>query len=163
MPPLLLSILMLKKETLVQLVKDYISKNESIFLVDLILTRSNQIEILIDSFTGISIKNCISLSRHIESSLDREVCDFSLQVASAGLSEPFKVFKQYKKSVGKDVNVFLKNGQELIGKIIDAKEGQGIMLETSTNKKQGKKKLQIIEQQSLSFEQIDRTKVVISF
>ena len=74
--PLLLSILMLNKETLVQLVKDYISKNESIFLVDLIITRSNQIEILIDSFTGISIKNCISLSRHIESSLDREVCDF---------------------------------------------------------------------------------------
>ena len=79
------------------------------------------------------------------------------------MSEPFKVFKQYKKSIGKDVNVFLKNGQELIGKIIDAKEGLGIMLETSTNKKQGKKKIQIIEQQSLSFDQINKTKVVISF
>ena len=91
------------------------------------------------------------------------MCDFSLQVASAGLSEPFKVFKQYKKSIGKDVNVFLKNGQELIGKIIDAKEGQGIMLETSTNKKQAKNKLQIIEQQSLSFEQIDKTRLLYRF
>ena len=57
----------------------------------------NQIEVLIDSSDGISIKNCISLSRHIESALDRDENNFSLQVASAGLSEPFKVFQQYKK------------------------------------------------------------------
>ena len=35
------------------------------------------------------------------------------------------------------------------------------MLETSTNKKQAKNKLQIIEQQSLSFEQIDKTSCYI--
>lgn len=163
MPPLLLSILMLNKETLIQLVGDYICENESIFLVNLNISKSNQIEILIDSFDGISIKNCISLSRYIESFLDRDVCDFSLQVASAGLSEPFKVFKQYKKNIGKCVNVFLKTGQELIGKMIDAEEGKGIILETSANKKEGKKKIKIIEQQSLSFDKIDKTKIVISF
>ena len=163
MPPLLLSVLMLKKETLIQLVKDYISKNESIFLVDLIITRSNQIEILIDSFTGISIKNCMSLSRHIESSLDREVCDFSLQVASAGLNEPFKVFKQYKKSIGKEVSEYLKGGQKILGKIIDANEGKGINLETVKLNKKGKKKIQTIDQQFISFNQIDKAKIVISF
>ena len=163
MPPLLLSILMLNKETLIQLVRNYISENESIFLVYLNISKSNQIEILIDSFDGISIKNCMSLSRYIESFLDRDVCDFSLQVASAGLSEPFKVFKQYKKNIGNCVNVFLKRGQELIGKMIDAEEGQGIILETSANKKKGKKKIKVIEQQSLSFDQIEKTKIVISF
>ena len=154
---------MLKKELIIKLVGDYILENESIFLVDVKLSSSNQIEVLIDSFDGISIKNCISLSRYIESALDRDECDFSLQVASAGLSEPFKVFQQYKKSIGRDVNVYLKGGKELLGRMLDAKEGEGITLETITKKKQGKKKTQIIEQQSLSFDQIDKTKVVISF
>ena len=47
--------------------------------------------------------------------------------------------------------------------MIDAEEGQGIILETSANKKKGKKKIKVIEQQSLSFDQIEKTKIVISF
>ena len=161
--PSFIKCFMLKKELILKLVDDYIQENEFIFLVDVKLSTSNQIEVLIDSFDGISINNCISLSRYIESVLDRDECDFSLQVASAGLSEPFKVFQQYKKSIGRDVNVYLKGGKELLGKMLDAKEGEGITLETITKKKQGKKKIQIIEQQSLGFDQIDKTKVVISF
>jgi len=154
---------MLNKEFIIKLVDEFILENKSIFLVDVKVSPSSQIEVFIDSFDGISIKNCISLSRHIESTLDRDEYDFSLQVASAGLSEPFKVFQQYEKSIGRDVNVFLKGGKELLGKMLDAKEGQGITLETIRKKKEGKKKTQIIEQQSLSFDQIDKTKIVISF
>ena len=154
---------MLNKEIIIKLVDEFISENKSIFLVDVKVSPSNHIEVLIDSFDGISIKNCISLSRHIESTLDRDECDFSLQVASAGLSEPFKVFQQYEKSIGRDVNIFLKGGKELLGKMLDAKEGEGITIETIRKKKEGKKKTQIIEQQSFSFDQIDRAKVVISF
>tara|TARA_Y100000385_G_C12924137_1_gene563894 strand:+ start:391 stop:855 length:465 start_codon:yes stop_codon:yes gene_type:complete len=154
---------MLNKELITKLVDEFILDNEQIFLVDLKVNLSNQIEVLIDSFDGISIKNCMSLSRHIESSLDRDECDFSLQVASAGLSEPFKVFQQYKKSIGRDVNVSLKGGKALLGKMLDAQEGKGITLETIRKIKEGKKKKQIIEQQSLSFDQIDKTKIVISF
>lgn len=154
---------MVKKELIVKLVNDYISDNKSIYLIDVKVSLSSRIEVLIDSFDGITINNCMSLSRYIESALDREECDFSLQVASAGLSEPFKVFQQYEKSIGSDVNVFLKGGKELLGKMLDAKEGEGITLETIIKKKQGKKKIQIVEQQSLSFDQIDRTKIVISF
>ena len=154
---------MLNKEIIKNLVEEFIFENESIFLVELKVSSSNQIEILIDSLEGISIKNCMSLSRHIENKLDREECDFSLQVASAGLSEPFKVFQQYKKSIGKNVNVFLKGGKKLLGKMLDAQEGIGIVLETTRKEKVGKKKKQIIEQQSFSFDQIDKTKIVISF
>ena len=70
---------MLNKEIIIKLVDEFISENKSIFLVDVKVSPSNQIEVLIDSFDGISIKNCISLSRHIESTLDRDECDFSLQ------------------------------------------------------------------------------------
>ena len=47
--------------------------------------------------------------------------------------------------------------------MLDAQEGIGIVLETTRKEKVGKKKKQIIEQQSFSFDQIDKTKIVISF
>ena len=75
----------------------------------------------------------------------------------------FKVFQQYEKYIGRSVNVYLKEGKKILGKILNANKGEGITLETTTSKKIGNKKKQIIEQQSISFDEIDRTKVVISF
>jgi len=162
MQPLLL-LVMLSKEKVQELIDEFISENDTVFLVSFKMSPSNQIEVLIDSTDGISVKNCIELSRHIEGNFDREEVDFSLLVSSAGLSEPFKVFKQYKKNIGKNVNVFLKEGKKLFGKMIDAEEGEGITLETTRKEKVGKKKTNIIEQHSFSFDQIDKTKIVISF
>ena len=88
---------MLKKETIIQLINDYIKQNESFFIVDVKISPYNNIEILIDSFNGITIQNCVSLSKFIESVLDKDEYNFSLQVSSSGLSEPFKVFEQYEK------------------------------------------------------------------
>lgn len=163
MPPLSLNNFMLKKETIIQLINDYIKQNESFFIVDVKISPYNNIEILIDSFNGITIQNCVSLSKFIESVLDKDECNFSLQVSSSGLSEPFKVFQQYEKYIGRSVNVYLKEGKKILGKILNANKGEGITLETTTSKKIGNKKKQIIEQQSISFDEIDRTKVVISF
>jgi len=154
---------MLNKELIISIVEEFINKNESVFLVDVKHNLSNNIEVLIDSFDGVSIAECASLSRYIESSLDRDECDFSLQVASAGLSEPFKVFKQYKKNIGRDVNVYIKGGQKILGNITEVNEGKGIILETVRVNKKDKKKTQIIEKQFFSFNQIDKTKIVISF
>ncbi len=163
MQPLLL-LVMLTKEKVQELIDEFILENDSVFLVSFKMSPSKQIEILIDSTDGgVSVKNCIQLSRHIEGNFDREEVDFSLLVSSAGLSEPFKVFKQYKKNIGKNVNVFLKEGAKIFGKMIDAEEGKGITLETTRKEKVGKKKTNIIEQQSFSFDQIDKTKIVISF
>jgi ribosome maturation factor RimP len=162
MQPLLL-LVMLSKEKVQELIDEFIFENDAVFLVSFKMSPSNQIEVLIDSTDGISVKNCIELSRHIEGNFDREEVDFSLLVSSAGLSEPFKVFKQYKKNIGKNVNVFLKEGKKLFGKMIDAEEGKGITLETTRKEKIGKKKTNITEQHSFSFDQIDKTKIVISF
>ena len=162
MQPLLL-LVMLSKEKVQELIDEFISENDTVFLVSFKMSPSNQIEVLIDSTDGISVKNCIELSRHIEGNFDREEVDFSLLVSSARLSEPFKVFKQYKKNIGKNVNVFLKEGKKLFGKMIDAEEGKGITLETTRKEKIGKKKTNITEQHSFSFDQIDKTKIVISF
>jgi len=150
-------------EQVEKLLYSYLDDHQNIFLVDQKVSSGNQIEILIDSFENISIKDCVLLSRHIESNLDRDEIDFSLQVASAGLSEPFKVFKQYQKYVGKDVEVLLKGGKKVIGVMLDADKEKGIIVEIKRKEKIGKKKKEVKEQLHFSFDKIENTKIVISF
>ena len=153
---------MLSREHILQIIEDFLSENESIFLVSLKITTGNNIEVLIDSKQNISMKNCVKLSRHIEGALDREKDDFSLIVSSAGLSQPFKVFQQYEKNEGKEVNVFLKEGKKYSGKILSSEKDKGIVLETIKQIKKGKKKTSdVIEQHTFTFDQIDKTKLVI--
>ena len=59
-----------------KLLASFLDENQNIFLVEKKVSSGNQIEILIDSFENISIKDCILLSRHIEFSLDRDENDF---------------------------------------------------------------------------------------
>ena len=154
---------MIKKERIQQLVDEFLTEHEDIFLVSLKIGVGNQIEVLIDSFQGVKMGDCVKLSRHIEGNIDREEEDFALQIASAGLSEPFKVFKQYEKNVGRKVDVKLRGGEKILGTMLSADEETGIVLETKRREKIGKKKQVVVKQHKLDFKQIDQTKIVISF
>lgn len=154
---------MIEKRRIQQLVDDFIAKEKGFFLVSLKVGGGNQIEVRVDSFAGIKMGDCVRLSRHIEGSLDREEEDFSLQVASAGLGEPFKVFQQYEKNIGRKVDVKLKGGEKILGKMLSAIADEGIVLETKNREKIGKKKQVVVKEHKLAFEQIDQTKIVISF
>ena len=154
---------MIEKRRIQQLVDDFLAKEKGFFLVSLKVGGGNLIEVRIDSFEGIKMGDCVRLSRHIEGSLDREEEDFSLQVASAGLGEPFKVFQQYEKNIGRKVDVKLKGGEKILGKMLSAIADEGIVLETKNREKIGKKKQVVVKEYKLAFEQIDQTKIVISF
>ena len=154
---------MINKERIQQLVDEFLIDNKDLFLVSLKIGGGNHIEVLIDSLQGVKMGDCVKLSRLIEGSLDREQEDFALQIASAGLSEPFKVFKQYEKNVGRKVDVKLKGGQKVLGTMLSVEEGKGIVLEIKSREKIGKKKQVVVKKHELAFEQIDQTKIVISF
>ena len=134
------------------------------FIVDITIKPGNKIIVLLDNDNGISISDCVAMSRHIESSLDREADDFELNVMSPGLSEPFKILRQYQKNLGKQVDIVTKEGKKLSGKLLKADE-KGIELETKTKERtEGKKGKQLITNNiSLTFGQIKETKIVISF
>jgi ribosome maturation factor RimP len=96
--------------------------------------------------------------------LDREKEDFELNVMSPGLTEPFKILRQYQKNIDKQIDVVTKEGKKLTGKLISANE-EGIELESKVKEKvEGKKGKQlIINNIKLTFNQIKETKIVISF
>ena len=91
---------MIDKAKLIDVINASIEGSE-LFLVDVTVSRDNNIVVEIDSMESVSIDDCASLTKAIENNFDREVEDYELEVGSAGLTSPFKVKKQYEK--GKDI------------------------------------------------------------
>lgn len=84
------------------------------FLVEVTVSKDNDIVVEIDSDSGVDIDTCVAINNAIDAALDRDVEDYSLQVGSTGLTSPFKVLRQYKKNIGNEVEV-LSGGKKFIG------------------------------------------------
>ena len=150
------------KEKVEQLIADGIEGTD-IFLVKLTVSSSNDINVLLDSDSGLTLSDCRSISRAIDSSLDREVEDFSLTVSSAGVGEPL-VLRQYKKNVGRKVRVTLIDGEIIEAKMV-AVDDKGVELEWKSREKKptGKGKMTVVNNRLLDYQSIKQTIVLITF
>ncbi len=126
------------------------------FLVDLKISTDNRINVAIDGDNGITLDDCIELSRAIENSLDRDVEDFELNVASAGLDSPLKLKRQYKKNIGQDLSVTTFDSETFEGRLIDADD------ERIIRKLPGRKNMHA-EPVKLAYPDIKTAKIIIHF
>lgn len=154
---------MISELTIKSLIEEKLNGTEN-FLVDLSVSSSNQIRIEMDHPDGVKIDDCVAMSRHIESSLDRESEDFELEVSSPGLDHPFKVLQQYQKNMGREVSILKVSGEKLKG-ILTAVDTNEIEIEYSTKEKvEGKKKKEVVNHQiKILMADIKETRVIISF
>jgi len=134
------------------------------FIVECKASPMGEIELLIDSDTAVKLEDCAALNRAIEAELDREVEDYSLMVASAGIGSELKLLRQYRKILGSSVEVLLKDGMKILAKLNNATD-EGI--ELSYEEKQlieGKKRKQIVEvTKSYKWEEIKYVKEYLDF
>lgn len=161
MSPILLK-RMIDREKILNLVKEKL--DEGTFLVDVNVNTSNVIHVELDSFTGLSIHQCVAVSRHVESNLDRDTEDFELQVSSPGVGQPFKVKEQYLKNTGRELELNLKSGAVLKGLLIESNE-KDILIETSAKEKPegSNKKVFVTSTHKVPYEEIEKARVIISF
>lgn len=129
-----------------------------LFLVDVKVSKNNNIQVFIDGDNGVKIQDCIDLSRQLEECLDRESEDFELSVLSFGLEEPLKMQRQYVKNIGRSLQVENEEGS-FTGTLISANE-ECFTIEL---KKKGKKNTENENQKTYNYKEIKSAKVVISF
>ncbi|MFV0522195.1 MAG: ribosome assembly cofactor RimP [Mangrovibacterium sp.] len=153
---------MIEKSKIAKIAEDLLGVEQ--FLVEVSVSASNKIEIVIDSEQGIGIESCIKLSKAVEEVLDRDEEDFELQVSSAGLGQPFKVYRQYVKNIGREVELLKTDGSKLEGVIKSVSE-LGFELETKQRiKPEGKKKKElVVENLQVSFDEAKTVKNIIKF
>jgi len=153
---------MIDKALIAELVNEKLTDDQ--FLVEVTVSSSNVIHIMVDSDTGISINQIVDISKYVEEKLDREAEDFELSVYSAGLSEPFSLLRQYKKNIGIEIDVLLTNGQKFNGLLKNA-DDQGIDLEVCTKEKiEGSKKKELVTRvHHFEYSEIKEAKQVLKF
>lgn len=93
------------KEKVSQLLHQALEENKELFLIDFTISESNKIEVILDGDNGVVLQDCINISRAIRHKIQasEKEHDFSLEVASAGVSSPLKLIRQYKKNIGRTI------------------------------------------------------------
>ena len=151
------------KEKITNLIEEGLQEKPSLFLVDFSISDSYKISVTLDGDNGVQLQDCIDISRAIDSNLDREEQDFSLEVASAGVSTPLKLVRQYKKNIGRTLKV--KTATETIEAKLENVTEETILLSWTTRepKKIGKGKETVEHKREIPFSEIKEAIVIIIF
>ncbi len=115
---------------------------EGMFLVGVKVSPSNEVDVTVDSDTSVSIDDCAALSRALDARIEEITDDFSLTVSSAGIGQPLRVLRQYRKLIGKPVEVVLRDGSKILAELSDATEGFITLQYEEKYVEEGKKKKQ---------------------
>lgn len=151
------------KDKVNDLIAQALLEKPSVFLIDLTISDSFKITVNIDGDNGVILQDCIDLSRAIESNLDREEQDFSLEVASVGVGSPLKMIRQYKKNVGRTLIVKLET-QTIEAELVEANDNFIILSwEAREPKKVGKGKETVQKRQEIPYTEIKEAIVTVTF
>jgi ribosome maturation factor RimP len=128
------------------------------FLVEMKIKPTANIQLFLDGDAGVTIEKCVQINRALYRKIEDAALfnegDFSLEVSSAGLDKPLKLVRQFRKNVGRKVDVVLLDGTEKEGILLEVSE-DGIVIEES----KGKNKKKEIIRHAFLFINIKSTKI----
>lgn len=147
-----------------RLVDEFLLTRPDLFLVDVKISASSDVTITLDGDNGVTLQDCLDASRAVEFNLDREVHDFGLQVMSAGLSEPLEFPRQFKKNIGREIEVMFADSSKIEGELVSVDDEKIILrLEYRQPKLIGKGKEDVVEDREIPYSDIKKALVVIKF
>jgi len=147
-----------------ELLNEFLETRKDLFLIDLKISAGDDITVILDGDNGVSLQDCLDASRAIEFNMDREEHDFSLQVMSAGLSEPLSTPRQFGKNIGREIEVMLEDSSKIEGELSKVDDEKiTLVLRYRKPKDVGKGKVDVEEEKEISYAEIKKALVVIKF
>jgi ribosome maturation factor RimP len=130
-----------------------------LFLVDLKFLPYDKIEVFLDADSAVQIQQCTSIARLLNKKIEEQFPDwnYELEVSSAGLEHPLKTLRQFKKNIGRKLEVHLHEGKLIEGKLIEADEKK-IKIESTSAKAKHKK-----EEHTFLYDAVKEVFVGVSF
>ncbi len=147
-----------------QLLNDFLAEREDLFLIDIKFSVTDHVRVIIDGDNGVTLQDCLDASRAIEFNMDRDEHDFSLEVMSAGLSEPLSSPRQYRKNIGRSLELVMNDSSEIEGELIKVEEESiTLVLKYRKPKEIGKGKVDVVEEREIPYADIKKALVAIKF
>ena len=152
------------RQKIEDLLNQFLAEREDLFLVDLKISAGDDITVILDGDNGVTLQDCLDASRAIEFNADRDEHDFSLQVMSAGLGEPLKFSRQFKKNLGRELEVMLQNDEQFQGEVTFVDDEKIVLTRNFRKPKEiGKGKVDAVEDTEIKISDIKKALVVIKF
>lgn len=96
------------KEQLKEWIEEYL-KGTDYELITLEVSAWNDILVEVDRLAGVDVDFCAELNRFLVEKIEAVEPDYSLEVGSVSLTDPFKTKMQFEKNLGHDVEVAFSN------------------------------------------------------
>lgn len=153
---------MITQEKISELANQHLA-NGPLFVTGIRIGADNHIHVFIDGDRGVTIADCVELSRFIEKSLG-EHDDYSLDVSSHGAASPLVMPRQYKKHVGRDFEIKLDDGTKVEGTMTECNDVEiKLTYSVKENKPIGKGKITVEKQHVIKYNQIKESKIKLKF
>lgn len=110
---------MIDKKLILDTVEAFTAEKPGVFPVDVTVDADNNIVVELDSTGVLDIDTCAELTRRLNEVLDRDAEDYSLEVGSAGLTSPLKVYGQWVKNLGNELEILTADGRKLRGRLAE--------------------------------------------
>lgn len=143
-------------------VVEELAAERGFFIVN-IQNKNGKIKVIIDDQAGIKLDKCVDINKSLRSHFGERIDDYELEVTSPGLTEPLKVLPQYQKNIGQKVQVLRKDGTSVSGTLHDVTPEQIIVEEKKRIKTEKNKKKTIREEHVIALDEVQQTKLLISF
>jgi ribosome maturation factor RimP len=152
------------KEKVKNLLDKALEENTQLFLIDLDISESNKISVILDGDSGVNLQDCINVNKFLDSGLETEEVEYSIEVASAGVSSPLKLVRQYKKNIGRTVKVKTISQGDFEASLSNADEQTATLTWSSREPKEvGKGKVTVQKTITIPYTDIKEAVVIISF
>ncbi len=135
------------------------------FIIEILFGKKNDLEVYIDSDSGMSFDKCRTISRGLEAVIDEQDWlgeTYTLDVSSPGLDRPLKFARQYQRNIERELEVTMADGVIKIGKLLEATDTH-FTIEYVKVTKVGKKNVKETVQEPIEYESIKRALVQVSF
>ncbi|MBW8358509.1 MAG: ribosome assembly cofactor RimP [Weeksellaceae bacterium] len=152
------------RDRIAGLLGEFLQEREDLFLIDLKFSAADDITVILDGDNGVSLQDCLDASRAVEFNMDREEHDFSLQVMSAGLSEPLNSERQFRKNMGRELDILLNDNTKVEGELAKMDENSiTLVLRYRKPKEVGKGKVDVVEEREIPYTDIKKALVAVKF
>ena len=154
----------MEQKKVFDLLNEALEENTSLFLISATIGLDNKIKVVVDGDKGVPLSECVRISRKIEHNLDRDDEDFSLEVTTAGATEPLIMKRQYSKNIGRTLSVKLNDGTKIEGTLTTVDDTSiNLSWKAREPKPIGKGKVTVKKEASIVFDDIKEAKVKIKF
>lgn len=148
----------------IQKVAETADLGKEFVIVDIEVKPKNNFTVFLESLEGITISDCVKMSRHIGQQFNRDEEDYELNVSSAGLDKPLKSPIQFVKNIGKMVEMVTNDDKKLKGILKNYNKSSILLTCSEKGKMEGSKKMQLVEKDiEIELNKIKTVTIVVSF